>query len=173
MSHSIVLTNRFSHQRSWQKSEEPWFDTQLGVVSMTDLCFQSMWQIFCFPTRHVKHIRVSCTFHFRYPISCTNKRQDLICFGYDLLFLFRTSGLQEQRASCVVFGISPLQRCLPPVHMNFCFWRQTCKLTMESNPEECVRDICRLLEETWRTWLFLNRGKGNPGKSREQNGCLG
>ena len=102
-------------------------DWSLLSVHVTNILLSSpgMW-----------NIRVSCTFRFRYPISCTNKRQGLICFSCDLLFLW----LQEQRASCVVSGISPLQRCLPPVHMNFCFWRQTCKLTVESNPEEGGRE---------------------------------
>ena len=135
-SHSIVLTNSFSHQQPWQKSEEPWFDTQSSELSpWLIFAFSPCDKYFAFLTRHVKHTRVSCTLHFRYPIPCTNKRQGLICFSCDLLFLW----LQEQRASCVVSGISPLQRCLPPVHMSFCFWRQTCKLTVGSNPEEGVR----------------------------------
>lgn len=149
-SHSTVVTSCLPHQGPWQS----W--NSFGLTRRARSCLHD-WPLlsvhgdkyFAFLTR-VKHIRVSCTSHFRCPVSCTNKRQGLICFSSDLLFLW----LQEQRASCVVSGVSPRQRRLPPAHLSFCFWRQTCKLTVESNPEE------GLLKEAQRTWLSWKEGKG-------------
>ena len=110
--------------------------TELGVVSMTDLCFQSMWQILCFPYQACETHTSELHFTFQVPNSMYQQasRSDL----FQLWSAFPLTSVTTASVSFAASSSSPSSKCWRALGLSPCVthsapWLSTTPLCMNSS----------------------------------------